>query len=187
MICIYDARYLKCKWKVASDILALSKLRAIAIVSVANSLISFAQGNWMCLALKSSPLSFTQAIRKLITWCERGVWGEGSEAAGSPHSCSAKLIYGKSAPEGRWNHMKAQGFPRKPWVWMMVLPLGFRVSGCFQRKHPIKKIILGDNFRARIACDNMRRGYVVTPPNCARIRGWARNTKVRTRIRAPDS
>ena len=37
--------------------------------------------------------------------CKWGVWGEGGEASGSPHSCSAKLIYGKSAPEGRWCHM----------------------------------------------------------------------------------
>ena len=56
--------------------------------------------------------------------------------------------------------------------WMMELPLGFRVSGCFGTKHPIK--MEREDFVNPHAY-NMRTDYYVVSPNSrAYTRGWLR-------------
>ena len=71
--------------------------------------------------------------------CKWGVWGEGPAGAGSPQSCSAKLDLWLRGPWRAPVPHESAGSVRSPSRWMMAQPLGFRVSGAFGTKAPIKK------------------------------------------------
>ena len=78
-----------------------------------------------------------------FSWCKWGVWGEGPGGAGSPHSCSAKIDLWHRGPWRAPVPHEAAGSVRSPSRRMMEMPLGFRVSGCFGTKHPIKNHRIG--------------------------------------------
>ena len=105
---------------------------------------------------------------------KRGVRGEGGEASGSPRRWTARIDFRQRRPWRAPVPHELAGSVRSPSKWMMELPIGFRVSGCFWKKHPIKstagvdknyQLIWAHENRARI----MRGDYYVVPPNSARI------------------
>ena len=69
--------------------------------------------------------------------------GSGGKAAllpVPPRARQRNLIYGIAGPQGLRFHMRPQGAVKPPGGRMMEMPLGFRVSGPFRRKGPIKNV-----------------------------------------------